>query len=169
MSEFASFESRSRRTGFKEQGCVPGSEIVSPQMQFAATPRICLIEGPQWPLEALEAPRQFSEIFGGPRRRGAQQPLKGFESGGPRKRSEALGGRAHCFIQECKEKWEFKASARNPKSPKGIKGAKINQHNNSSRDLPSPDMAPAPPALGCAGVPFLHVASCRHAARCPKP
>ena len=38
MREFASFESR--RTGLEEQGCVPGSEAVSPQVQFAATPRI---------------------------------------------------------------------------------------------------------------------------------
>ena len=35
VREFASFESRNRRTGV---GCVPGSETVSPQVQFAATP-----------------------------------------------------------------------------------------------------------------------------------
>ena len=33
VREFASFESR--RTGLKEQGCVPGSEAVSHQLQFA--------------------------------------------------------------------------------------------------------------------------------------
>ena len=40
MREFASFESRNRRTGLKEQACVPGSETVSPQMQFTTTARI---------------------------------------------------------------------------------------------------------------------------------
>ena len=34
--EFASFESRNRRTGLKEQGCVLRSETVCPQVQFAA-------------------------------------------------------------------------------------------------------------------------------------
>ena len=38
VKEFTSFESR--RTGLKEQGCFPGSEAVSFQVQFAATPRI---------------------------------------------------------------------------------------------------------------------------------
>ena len=40
VREFASFESRSPRTGLKDQGCVSGSETVCPQPQFAATPRI---------------------------------------------------------------------------------------------------------------------------------
>ena len=47
MREFASFESRNRRTGLKEQGCfraVLGSETVCPQVQFAATPRILNLE-----------------------------------------------------------------------------------------------------------------------------
>ena len=38
VKELKSFESR--RTGLKEQGCFPGSEAVSFQVQFAAPPRI---------------------------------------------------------------------------------------------------------------------------------
>ena len=62
VRELASFESRNRRTGLKEQGCVSGLETVCPQVQFAATPRILNFSDHRRTVDIHKARRQTRHL-----------------------------------------------------------------------------------------------------------